>query len=249
MWNFNESLEKLLINNDFVNLDLILNNKNNNFSANIGFFSSDLSNLPDNQLLKYLSKDEFEDYKNLKNDFLRKKFLNSNICAKYAISQIIKIDNLSQITIKRGIFGQPYIICNNLQNFDISIANKIINNKNISCAIIFKKKFPMAIDLENINNSNLQQITSQMTMFEIINFAKNDQNLIYLWSAKEAISKVTLCGLYADFKIFEISKMIKNDYYIECYFKNFSQYKSYSKIINNILITIICHKDYNILNH
>tara|TARA_Y100000389_G_scaffold38141_1_gene32460 strand:- start:28742 stop:29503 length:762 start_codon:yes stop_codon:yes gene_type:complete len=248
-WGFNQSLTKLLINNKFVNLDLILNNKNNNFAANIAFCSSDLFGVTKSQLLKYLSKDEIKDYNNLENDFLKKKYLDSNVCAKYAISQIAKIDDLSKIKIHRGIFGQPYIIAAKTQKFVISIANKVINGNNITCAIAFEQQFPMAIDLENMDNKNSSHIVSQMTNFEIENFGVSHQDLIRIWSAKEALSKVTLCGLNANFKIFEISQIIQCNNYIEYYFKNFSQYKAHSKVIDSILITIIYHKNYNIRNN
>lgn len=248
-WNFNQSLEKLLTNNNFVNLDFFLKNNKNHFPANVIFFSSDLFGLTYSKLLKDLSKDEIKDYNNLESDFFKKKYLDSNISAKYAISQIAKITDLSKIVIKRGIFGQPYIIYHNRLHFAISMANKIINGNNISCAIAFEKQFPMAIDLEDLNNKNSNHITSQMTNFEIENFGTSNQDLIRMWSAKEAISKITLCGLNANFKIFEISQLIQYKNYIEYYFKNFSQYKAHSKIMDNILITVIYHKDYNILNN
>ena len=247
-WKFNDSIESLLANNNELNINLSLESRDKIFDSSISFFSSDISNIDSLKLLRFLSIDEINHYNSIESDGQKRKFLDSNICSKYSIANLSKYQNLEDIEIYRGIFGQPYVIFQQYPKFDISIANKIIDSKNIACAIAFDKKFPMAIDLENLDNKNAKEIKTQLTNFEIDNFIKSDQDLILLWSVKEAISKITMSGLYADFKIYEISEMIKKDDHIECYFKYFSQYKTHYKIIDKMLLTIIYHKDYSILH-
>ena len=125
-WKFNDSIESLLANNNELNINLSLESRDKIFDSSISFFSSDISNIDSLKLLRFLSIDEINHYNSIESDGQKRKFLDSNICSKYSIANLSKYQNLEDIEIYRGIFGQPYVIFQQYPKFDISIANKII---------------------------------------------------------------------------------------------------------------------------
>lgn len=238
-----DSLKSSLSKNKIVRLNLDLQYKDQIFPNIVTFFNSKIANFNERDLLNYLSFQELQYCNKLESDFRKNDYIQNNICSKYAISYLSDHTNLKEIEIFRNISGKPYIIAPRAPNLDITIASKKLDNYNISSAIAFDKKFPLAIDLEYLKNDDIDHILSQLSDFEIRNFVNQEINLILLWSAKEALSKIIGSGFYADLKIFEILNIIKKDDQIICYFKYFSQYQSISYIVDDFLITILCFKD------
>lgn len=233
------SIIQLIEQKKIINIDLTFDYENVNYYNCLCFFNSNIANFGQKELLKFFTQDELQYYNknNLNNS------LDNKICAKYAIGNLSNEsnddNNLNKINIIKGIFGQPIAIYKKYPQFDISISDKIIDFNNISCAIAFDKKFPLSIDLESLDNNNANQIASQLTNSEINQFVNCKADLISLWSAKEAASKMTQSGFYSDFKIYEICNMVKEQNYIIYYFKYFSHYKAICYLFKDFLFTII----------
>lgn len=71
--------------------------------------------------------------------------------------------------------------------------------------------------------------------------ASNEAELLLLWTAKEALSKILRCGLMVPFQLLEVENMEHQAYFTEVFFRNFYQYKAVSfKIQDNIIGSIAC---------
>jgi len=162
---------------------------------------------------------------------------------KYCACKLSNQINPSEIVLEKGIFNQPLINCNkplvqiSISHFDI-----------IYGCLAFFEHFPMAIDIEGIDNVKAQSVKSQLTEFEIKNFELNSINLTALWTAKEAVSKVCRSGLFSDFKIFGVSKMARENNIIYCNFENFSHLQSVSYVLEHLVVTIVFAKDAKFIN-
>lgn len=148
-------------------------------------------------------------------------FINGRYVAKHCLQHIFPTQNLPDILIDNGIFGQPMIVNDAELNLSISHTGES------SCCIIFPRAHPMGIDIQQINEENNQAIQSQLTPTESSLLQVENLNS-HLWSGKEALSKILQTGLMVPLSILEVDKIISCENYFISYFKNFPQYKSFS---------------------
>jgi 4'-phosphopantetheinyl transferase len=164
-------------------------------------------------------------------------YLIGRLVAKKAVSALIGEKNLKNIFIQSGIFGQPFV-ASNKQNIQISITHC----NTVGAALAFPEAHPMGIDIEKITLKIIDIFKSQVTENESNQISScplsYEIGLTLLWTAKEALSKILKTGLMTPFEIFEISKIQFCDDYILCYYKNFTQYKVISFIINSYICSI-----------
>ncbi|MCC5466699.1 4'-phosphopantetheinyl transferase superfamily protein [Pelosinus sp. Bkl1] len=175
-------------------------------------------------IIQYLHNQERNYYDTLKFEKRIRSYLIGRFVAKQAVASLINEENLTNIIIKSGIFGQPITISNK-QNIQVSITHC----DDFGVAIAFPEAHPMGIDLEKINLKNRDVLERQITEDEkdLINVLplSYETGLTLLWTAKEALSKVLKTGLMTPFEVLEISKIELQDNDIMCYYKNFPQYR------------------------
>jgi len=172
----------------------------------------------------------------------QKSFLIGRYCAKQALSAYFNESNMSDILINNGVFKHPTVQYVSKENIQISISH----SNECGGAIAFPEEHPMAIDIEKIDQKKTEVIKSQCTIEElnlIKSLAAADiTQLTILWTVKEALSKVLKCGMMSPFTIFEINHTRSESDYFVFGFKNFSQYKCISFIIEKFAFSIILPK-------
>ena len=148
--------------------------------------------------------------------------------------------NYTKIEIASGIFDQPIV-----KHLSIDIPGLSLSHcQDFAIAIAFPSGHPMAIDMEKIDQNKIDVIKSQLTSNEI-NLAQTSPlgetiACTLIWTIKEALSKVLKCGLMIPFAILEIDQPVFNkEGTCISYFKNFGQYKSYSWVIGDYVLSII----------
>lgn len=190
------------------------------------------------QAIKCLHPKELEYFLTLKFERRIKSYLAGRYSAKRAISFFVKDENLDRILIEQGIFHQPIVVHPNKKNIQVSITHC----DDLGAAIAFSEELAMGIDIERISDDRKNVLEAQFTVREkaLIKFLpySYEVGLTFLWTAKEALSKILKTGLTAPFHIFEINKIeIKNSAIIS-FFENFPQYCTVSFIFGRYVCSI-----------
>jgi len=188
-------------------------------------------------VIQHLHIQESDYYHTLKFEKRIRSYLLGRFVAKQAVSVLTGEERLTNFYIQSGIFTQP-IVVSDQKNIQVSITHC----DDFGAAIAFPEAHPMGIDIEMVNPSKTDVLTSQMTGAEekIIRSSTLPYEIgcTLLWTAKEALSKIFKTGLTTPFELFEISKMEIYDKYITCYYKNFAQYKVISFTIADYMCSI-----------
>jgi 4'-phosphopantetheinyl transferase len=176
----------------------------------------------------------------------KKSFLFGRYAAKKALAEFCNISKLPEISIVNGVFGQPVIHHRDIKNIQISIAH----TDKMAAAIVFQEEYPMALDIEEIDECRSDFVKSQFTKDELNlskNFSDSEQNIfnLVLWTAKEALAKVVKVGLTVPLVVLEIETIAKdiiNNGEIILTYKNFKQYQCRSFILGQHICSIVCPK-------
>jgi phosphopantetheinyl transferase (holo-ACP synthase) len=193
---------------------------------------------------QYLTKEEKDKFSLLSNSF-KYNYLLGRFTAKNAITRLLNNNNnILDFTIDNSILGNPIVKGKDSNNMSISLTH----SDNIAASVAFSDYFPMAIDMEKIDIDRANSIKTQLTKFELIEIANSSKNLMILWTAKEALSKILKTGLMVDLKLFEITNIIIKDNHYICFFKSFPQYECHSYIVNNYIFSVIFTKSYQVAN-
>jgi 4'-phosphopantetheinyl transferase len=190
------------------------------------------------KLIKYLHPLEHKYFATLKFEKRSNSYVLGRFVAKQAVAAFTGELDLAAIYIHPGIFNQPVVI-SDTRNVQVSISHC----NNLGVALAFPEAHPMALDIEQINHDRNSAIETQTgkSEQELVGscMLSYDSGLTLLWTVKEALSKVLKTGLTTPFEVFEISKAERKDKYVECYFKNFAQYKSLSFIIGDYICSVV----------
>jgi len=189
---------------------------------------------------KYLSRDDLSSYENLKVQKKKDEYLCGQFVLKKLIAKYLDTNDLNSFDICKGSFNQPYVRGKIWNLPGISLAH----SGNYALGICFPLGHPMGIDIEPISRTKFETLQTQMTELELSviedKFESRECGIMQFWSMKEALSKAIRCGLMTPFKIMELDKIeVKGDGTIECRFLNFGQYRGYSVIIHNYVMTIV----------
>ncbi len=190
--------------------------------------------------IQYLHPREREHYQTLKFEKRMRSYLMGRFAAKKAVAALTGITDLSSIFIKSGIFTQP-VVATHHQNIQASITHC----DDFGAALAFPEAHPLGIDLEKIHEKNREALERHVTGPEkerlyLLPFSYNT-GLTFLWTAKEALSKVLKTGLMTPFEVFEISKTETHGDYLVSYYKNFAQYKVISFTIGKDYMCSLVH--------
>jgi 4'-phosphopantetheinyl transferase len=214
--------------------ELFLTRKDKAYKGLLGLVQSDYE-----QLLQtapqWLSASEQAEHQELPNLRRKQTYLISRYISKHTIGTFTGEKDLSKIQIRHGVFNQPLVE----GNFEISISH---SGKYAAC-IVFPDEHPMAIDLEQIDDKHCETIQTQLTNKEIA-FSQSSTEPTRIsytryWTSKEALSKVLKTGLTIPLQLMEVNHVEAKGNYTFSYFKNFTQYKSISHIVDEQMLTIV----------
>lgn len=178
----------------------------------------------------FLHPNEQKHLKTLLTEKAQQCFLLSRQCAKEAIS-ILKPDVLpTEIDIKKGVFGFPFIPDIDGESFGISLTHTGTR----SAAVFYPEAHPVSIDLEEINPEKCNIISQYISPSEMELFSQYAltpaEALTSLWTVKEALSKALRCGLMMNFNHIVVnktySKTILEQQAIVSTFTDYQQYKA-----------------------
>ena len=144
----------------------------------------------------------------------------------------------SKIRVENGILGNPIMIGDSMSR-QISISH----SKSYAAVLIGAKDMTVGIDIEDIIGKDREELDVALTENEYLferEFMDRECFKVTLWTAKEALSKFLRIGMTADWRIFEIANVVKNQDGHVISFKFFPDLKAYSVQINGAVYSIVC---------
>lgn len=233
---FNDSIEA-----DYLRVyidDLTLNTPEEIYRSNIclGYLPSIIA-MYEKEM--FLHPEEQNYYETLKFERRKKSYLLGRYLVKRAVSAFTKEGKLENILVVKGVFDQPLIRCPYHKNIQTSLTHC----DDFGAAIVYPDNFSMGIDIEKIDLNRTSVLGSQITEEEKLLIRRFPYSyvemLTYLWTVKEALSKVLKTGLTTPFHVFEVDKVQFEYNYIICYFKNFIQYKAISFALEQYVCSLV----------
>ena len=191
-----------------------------------------------------LSREEQLEYSAFQVEKRRTEFLFGRYAGKRASSDLIGELDLKNISITRGVFHQPVLICKkNKENIQVSLTH---TNK-IAASIAFPERHPFSIDLEHIEESNVEYLSSFIESSDVRLFQYFGKSKIQIytliWSAKEALSKVLKTGFTVSTIIYDLQSVKDHEGVYTIEFKHFSQYKVVGFRIGSYMCSICLPKN------
>jgi len=187
---------------------------------------------------KWMHPREREYLKSIK--FLKRQisYVVGRYSAKVAAGMILKEKDHHRIEIASGIFENPIIRHHSFIIPELTLTH----NQDLAISIASASGHVVGIDIERVDFSRIKIYERQLTARELTIAGKFGDNcpliMNIMWTIKESLSKGIRSGLTTPFKVFEIKEFNpKGDGYL-CYFSNFGQYKCYSYLIANFILSI-----------
>ena len=214
-----------------------LNRKDYSNFAALGFVQGNLDELT--QFHNILHGDELLQIAAYKHERRRLSYSLGRISSKLAIGSLTGILDLNQVHVASGVFLFPVVKGVSVHNLQVSISH----SNNVGISVAYPEEHPIGIDIEKIDGNRKETILSQVTESEV-KILKSKQafdinSITSIWSVKEAMSKVIRTGMMIDFKYLSISDCIQSDKMYEFRFSNFEQYKGYSLVYANYVVSIV----------
>ncbi|MEM9674248.1 MAG: 4'-phosphopantetheinyl transferase family protein [Cyclobacteriaceae bacterium] len=205
------------------------------------------NNIPKKEV--FLHNQELAYYKELQYEQKRRSYLAGRYIAKKCLAQLSENENLDEIWIRSGVFDQPVVSGGMPNPPSVSISH----TKEVAACIVSPREHPMGLDAEDIGFHKADIIESQLTSHE--KSLCQDRNIdishfyVFLWTAKEALSKVLTTGLMTPLSIYQIETMNFYNDHIVSTFLNFGQYKAITFWKNSTIFSIVLPKNtrYDIL--
>lgn len=182
-----------------------------------------------------LHPEERTQYDQMRFEKRKTSYLLGRSAAKRAVSALTGITDLPAIRIEKGIFHQPIVSHQDLQNVQVSLTHA----GPFGAAVAYPEHHPLGLDLERISSAFHDTLQSQLTEGERERLARLplpvETGLTMMWTAKEALSKILKTGLMTPFRLFEITDLkrsvsetgtvtISGDY------EHFAQYKFHAYV-------------------
>lgn len=193
---------------------------------------------------EFLNLEEIALFRTLKFERRQISYLLGRWAAKYALKACLdsKLEPID-IAIKSGVFNQPVVCCPIARSLGVSISH----NDFLVCGLAYPEEHPMAIDVEEVNESRTEVMLTQIgrneeNMAQLVCSTK-DVAATVVWTAKEALSKALRCGMTCPYELLEISKLEVGQGYYTGRFKNFGQYKFQTWLRNGTVLTIVLPKN------
>ncbi len=187
--------------------------------------------IDENDVTDLFGTDHLELFKR-KNKKRQKEYFTTRLMVK----ELVGADQ--QIRIENGILGNPILTGDSL-NRQISISH----SKSYAAVLIGARDMTVGIDIEDILGRDREELDVALTENEHVfeeKFKDQECFKLTLWTAKEALSKFLKIGMTADWRIFEIANVLKNQTGYEIGFRFFPDLKAYSVLIDGAVYSIIC---------
>lgn len=156
----------------------------------------------------------------------RQSLLAGRRAAKDALGLLAPELDPRDIRILPGLFGQPVVAMPGRANVQVSLAHA----DRAAFAIAHPEACPMGVDLERFVPAHLGALREQTTAREREAMraaapGEEGQQLLLLWSLKEALSKALRTGLTVPFPLFEVTHLSPVPGGVTAQFANFAQYE------------------------
>ena len=148
----------------------------------------------------------------------------------------------------RKALRQLNIDCENILNDDLGAP--FIENSEYAPAIShshgkivvlgYKKEFSFGVDIEKMNFKKISILK------EIFSEDKTPDELIVLWTLKEALAKALKTGIREDFSNYDVENFVKDSGFRECDFKNFSEYHGVAVYNENWAAAVVFKREYQL---
>jgi len=191
-----------------------------------------------------LGPEEKEYFNSLKFSRRKTSFLLGRHSAKKALAAYYGEQELQRIVIKPGVFNHPVVLYPNRDSIQVTITHCDF----LGAAIAYPETFPMGIDIEKTDTGKVPVMEQQATEREKEKLSflplSYENGLTFLWTAKEALSKIMKTGLTAPFHLYELENMaVDAGGQISGYFTNFPQYKAIAFSFGVYIFTVAYPKN------
>ena len=191
-----------------------------------------------------LSLSEAGYYTQLKSEKRKRDYLLGRWTAKKALIEFSKKTLvMSDISIDHGVMLQPVVVSNFLFNTQVSIAH----SKTSAIAVTFPEQHPMAVDLQYVDVERQKALLSCQTTIDQQALREVRKSEIVkatlLWTLKESLSKVIKTGLTLPFSEIQIKEIQDQKTHYCSFFKNWTQYKALSWIVNDYCFSLVLPRD------
>lgn len=209
-------------------------NKKKIYKSYIKFYEADSVNL---DYIDDIFNEKEWNYLNLQNGKRTIEAKKSLYFGKKAIMEFLDIDldEIKNVSLLKGVFGQPIIVNNLFLLMNMNIGISITHTDKTFGILIFDQLHPMGIDIETKTKTDSEFLETYLTETEK-KMIKDSEGLLskeIFFSAKESLSKILKTGLTSPLEIYEISKVEMNHDNISLFYRNFSQYKSTVVLVND----------------
>lgn len=169
-------------------------------------------------------------------------YLRGRLCAKLALKTLADRLDFKQVSIERGVFGQPVVLSKQLVNSQVSISH----SGSWAAAVAFDEAHPMATDIEVFSEGKQTVILRNMTATELEAIAATNlsprMRLTVLWTIKESLAKTLRSGLMSPFEVYAIEHIADDEGLAVSTFRNFGQYRCLSFSIGELAVSITLPK-------
>ena len=219
---------------------LIITDKNEKISAYLACvhaqeYTSILKNIQN-----FLHPNETNYFLGLKYERRKLSYLLGRYAAKQVVAAYLNEIDLTEIEIVSGSFSQPIVKYLSVDTPHVTISHCDC----LAAAIAFCPSQIMGVDVEYVARDRLSVYQSQLTNKEkgyVKNgFQDNVVGSVCLWTIKEALSKALKCGFMIPFDILEVEQLnCLDDRSYLSFFKNFKQYKCFSFIFSQYVLSVV----------
>jgi 4'-phosphopantetheinyl transferase len=210
--------------------------------------------------LAFVSRSEFERLTATAEDFLseqelayfrernfprrQQSYLLGRYAAKLALAQCLPETGLNHIDIYPGVFGQPLVRHVSAETPGVSLSHCA----DLAVAIAFPTGHPMAVDVESVDPARVKAMKSQLTSMERewagAVPAAEARECALIWTAREALSKVLLCGLTTPAETLAVAhRTLQPQGHWESTYANFAQYQCHSWATDHHALSIVLPKN------
>jgi len=208
------------------------------------WFCLSQASLPDLVAKKseFLSEAELQYFQPLRAEARQRSFLLGRCCVKEALAACTGLSDREAWEVYPGVFQQPVLRGPGTQNLQTSLSD----SGTAGVAVLHPEAHPMAVDIERINGDRREAVQSQMTAAEqalVIGLAgRPEENLMLVWSAKEALSKVLRTGLMTPFTLYELENLVWDSGCLLGTFRNFAQYRLIAFALRDLAFALVLPK-------
>lgn len=181
--------------------------------------------------------------RNLRYEKRRYSYLAGRYIAKKSLGQFLGTDLLSKILIQPGVFNQPIVTATISNPPSISISH----TEEVAACVVFPREHPMGLDAETVKEYKAEAIETQLTLHEKQLFPQKSFDKVhfytYLWTAKEALSKLLTTGLMTPLEVYQIETISLCGNYAVSTFSNFEQYQAVTFLQDNTVFSLVLPKN------